>query len=192
MKRTQISDSHARLATKACRIRSPRLVAMLLLVPAGAVGLIPAAQAELYAGGGIGRANVELGSFDESDSATKLIVGYIFDLPAVDFSVEGNYVDFGKPENGGDELDVKGFDAFAVAGIDFGLVGIFAKAGVIAWDADATSGGFTDGTDGTDPAYGIGVRFNLASLDIRTEYEKFEIETADDLDLLSASIVWRF
>lgn len=164
-----------------------RLFAALL-----ALGLLSAAHAEPYAGGGIGRSAVELGGFDESDTAKKLVVGYIFDLPAIDFSVEANYIDFGAPEDGGVELDVKGLDALAVVGFDFGLVGIFGKAGVISWEADIAGPGVSGSDDGTDSAYGIGVRFNLASIDIRTEFEKFDIDAADDLNLISASVLWRF
>jgi hypothetical protein len=157
-------------------------------------GALASAQAEMYVGAGLGKAAVELDSFDEDDSAQKLIIGYIFDLPAVDFSVEANYVDFGSPDDGttGSELEVSGVDALAVAGIDFGLIGIFAKAGVIVWDADAISPGFSTSDDGTDSAYGLGIRFNFSSLDVRAEYEKFDIDAADDLDLISASVIWRF
>jgi outer membrane immunogenic protein len=165
---------------------------MRLLGAILALGFLSTAHAEPYAGGGIGRAAVELGGFDESDTAKKLVVGYIFDLPAIDFSVEANYIDFGSPTDSGAELDVKGLDALAVVGVDFGLVGLFAKAGVISWDADAAGPGFSASDDGTDSAYGVGVRFNLASIDVRTEYEKFDIDVLDDLNLISASVLWRF
>lgn len=164
-----------------------RVIAAIL-----ALAFFAAAHAEPYAGGGVGRSAIELSGFDESDTAKKLVVGYIFDLPAVDFSVEANYIDFGTPQDGGVALDIEGLDALAVVGIDFGLVGLFGKAGVITWDADATGPGISGSDDGTDSAYGIGVRFNLASIDVRTEYEKFDIDVADDLNLISASVLWRF
>ena len=156
------------------------------------------ARAEPYVGASIGsvsvEANVDGTSFDESDSAGKLIVGYIIDLPVVDLSLEANYVDFGSPhgEPNGARIDINGLDAFVVAGLDFGLVGAFIKAGTIAWDADARVGSFSSSADGTDSAYGIGMRFNIASLFLRVEYERFDIESADDVDLFSAGLVWRF
>jgi hypothetical protein len=165
----------------------PHALAALLCLAA-----TTAARAEPYIGAGIGKADVEIGSFGEDDSAMKLIAGYIFDLPVVDFSVEGSYVDFGSPRSDAAELEITGLDAFAVAGIDFGLVGLFAKAGMITWDADSRASGFAGSDDGTDSAYGVGIRFNIGSLAIRTEYEKFDIDAADDLDLLSASLLWRF
>jgi outer membrane immunogenic protein len=166
----------------------------LLITAAASVGICATAAAEMYIGAGVGKSAVEIDAFDEDDSSSKLIVGYIFDLPAVDFSVEANYVDFGSPrhEPSGTELDLTGIDAFAVAGVDFGLVGLFAKAGVLAWDGDAVAPGFSMSDDGTDSAYGIGVRFNIRSLVVRAEYEKFDVDSTDDLDMVSASLLWRF
>jgi len=149
-------------------------------------------RAEAYAGVGLGRAAVELNAFDESDSARKLIVGYIFDLPAVDFGVEGGYVDFGSPRDAGASLDISGLEAFAVAGVDLGLVGFFGKAGLMLWDADGSVPGISAGDDGSDPAYGVGVRFNVGSAEIRAEYERFGIDEVDDLNMISAGFIWRF
>jgi len=171
--------------------------------PTAAVALVALmsaslADAEPYIGASIGSvsvdANVGGAAVDESDSAGKLIVGYILDLPVVDLSFEANYVDFGSPrdDSTGAKLDINGLDAFVIAGLDFGLVGAFVKAGAIAWDADASVGNFSGSSDGTDSAYGIGVRFNLASLFLRFEYERFDIESTNDVDLFSAGIVWRF
>jgi len=176
-------------ATTGAWKRTIRISAALLALTAAA-----AAKAEMYVGAGVGKADVDIDSFSEDDSSQKLIVGYIFDLPAVDFSVEANYVDFGSPREdaSGTAIEISGLDAFAVAGIDFGLVGLFAKAGVITWDADAVAPGFSASDDGTDSAIGVGVRFNIRSLAIRAEYEKFDIDSADDLDMVSASLIWRF
>jgi len=166
----------------------------------GLAGLLTASvgHAEPYIGASIGSvsvdANVGGATVDESDSAGKLIVGYILDLPVVDLSFEASYVDFGSPrdDSTGARLDLNGLDAFVVAGLDFGFVGAFVKAGAIAWDADASIGSFSGSSDGTDTAYGIGVRFNVASLFLRVEYERFDIESTNDVDLISAGLVWRF
>jgi hypothetical protein len=173
--------------------QSNKLSSVLLAALLSLAG-VTAAQAEAYIGVGAGRADVRIDSFDADDSAMKLIAGYILDLPAVDFSVEASYVDFGTPNDYAvnAELEITGIDAFAVTGIDFGLVGLFAKAGLIVWDADARAAGFSGSDDGTDSAYGVGIRFNVRSLVVRAEYEKFDIDAADDLDMLSASLIWRF
>ena len=168
------------------------------LTASAAFSLPTMSRAETYLGGSVGSASIETTingiGFDEDDSTTKLIIGYIFDLPVFDLSLEANYVDFGAPRNdpSGAEMEITGIDAFVVAGLDFGLVGAFAKAGAIAWDADASAGSFASSSDGTDSVYGIGLRFNVASLFLRVEYEKFDIEATDDVDMISAGLVWRF
>jgi hypothetical protein len=90
-------------------------------------------------------------------------------------------------------LDVTGWDIFGVAGVDIGPVGVFAKAGMISWDLDAFVDGVEEGSDdGSDPAYGVGAKFNLGSLEIRGEYEYFDLESTDDVYMLSAGFVFHF
>lgn len=163
------------------------------------------ALADGYLGASVGQAGVELDAgdpvqplvFDEEDFAWKAYGGFSFDLAELDLGIEAGYVDLGGPSadvlGSQVEVDADGFDAFAVLGVDLGPLGVFAKAGMIAWDASVTVDGFDAGSDdGTDPAYGIGARIGLGSLDLRVEYEMFDIEDADDITLLSAGLVWRF
>jgi hypothetical protein len=49
-----------------------------------------------------------------------------------------------------------------------------------------------DADDGTDPAYGIGARLKLEAFEIRAEYEYFDIDTAEEVYMLSAGVAWRF
>ena len=44
---------------------------------------------------------------------------------------------------------------------------------------------------GTDPAYGIGVRFSLFSAEVRGEYEYFDLD-GTDASLLSLGVAWTF
>jgi len=168
------------------------------------------AQAEsgLYAGGSVGSVTIqadipdednidEVFEFDENDFAWKAFAGYNFDLTVVDLAIEGGYVDLGAPS--GDilgtnvELDANGWDIFGLAGLQLGPIGAFAKAGVISWDVEATVEGLDAGDDdGTDPAYGVGVRFNVGSFEIRGEYEMFDLDNVDDVFMLSAGLVWTF
>ncbi len=169
------------------------------------------AQAGAYRGGSVGSATVEVDipdenlgevfEFDENDFAWKAFGGYNFDLGAVDLAIEGGYVDLGAPS--GDllgsevELDVIGWDVFGVLGVDIGPVGVFAKAGMVSWDVSASIDGVDSGSDdGTDPAYGIGARFALGNLEIRGEYEMFDIDPEDtdsaDVYMLSAGLVFNF
>lgn len=154
-----------------------------------------------YIGGGVGQASVGdidggegIGSidFDGDDTGYKAIVGYNFGIiPLIDLGVEAEYVDFGEPDDGPVKVDANAIAAFGLVGVNLGPVGIFAKAGMFSWDADATDGIDSYSDDGTDPAYGAGVRFQIASFQIRAEYEYFDADPAS-LDLISASLLYTF
>jgi hypothetical protein len=177
------------------------------------LGLSPAAFADsgFYVGGSIGSGTISADvedpsqgpdfNFDENDFAWKAYGGYNFDLAVIDLGIEGGYVDLGSPSGTflgqNVEISATGWDAFALAGIELGPVGVFVKAGVISWDADFVAdvpqvGRISDSDDGSDPAYGAGVRFSLGSFEIRGEYELFDIDGSDDVYLLSVGLVWTF
>jgi hypothetical protein len=46
--------------------------------------------------------------------------------------------------------------------------------------------------DGTDLAYGVGVGLGFGSLGARLEYERFEIDDADTVDMISLGVTWTF
>jgi outer membrane immunogenic protein len=162
------------------------------------------ADSGFYLGGSIGQAGVEIEdtsgiqpvSFDEDDFAWKAFGGYNFDLPVVNLAVEGGYVNLGSPS--GDLLglptivDVDAFNVFGVLGIDLGPLGIFAKYGMVSWDAEITIDGLSDAEDGSDPAYGVGAKIGIGSVDLRAEYEVFDIEDAEDVSMISVGLVWTF
>ena len=184
--------------------RGPWSVAAALLV--SFIVFAPAeSEAGGYIGGSIGQSYIALdtgtvavpANFDEEDFGWKLMAGYNFDFAVITLGVEADYVDFGAPS--GDvlgsqiEVDANGFVGFGTVGFDLGPVGVFAKLGVISWDASFSVDGFDAGSDdGTDPAYGVGVKFGLGSLEIRGEYEIYDIEDSDDVAMLSVGLVWRF
>jgi hypothetical protein len=157
------------------------------------------ADSGFYLGAGVGQASVgdiNIGggdTFDGDDTAYKAIVGFNFGwIPLIDLAVEGSYIDFGKPDDGGIEVDADALAAFGVVGANLGPIGFFGKVGAINWDAKVSGDGGSADDDGTDPAYGIGARFALGSFQIRAEYELFDIDAADDVDLLSASLLYTF
>lgn len=93
--------------------------------------------------------------------------------------------------------------ALGLARPDFGFFGVFAKAGLTAWDAGGRSsslGGIADdlGDDGFDPAYGIGARLTFWSIEVRAEYEYFDIDldgpggAGADLSMFSLGAAWTF
>ena len=162
--------------------------------------LAPAAQADsgFFIGGAYGDLDFDAdsgSSFDQDSAPYKIMAGYIFDMPVVDIAIEAAYNDFGTQE--GDvllipaEVDATGLSAFVTGGLDFGLFGIFAKAGLVSWDADLDVGGLRDSEDGTDPAYGLGMRLTFSSIETRLEYEVFDFDGVD-VDMVSLGVIWRF
>ena len=89
-------------------------------------------------------------------------------------------------------LDPTGLTLYGTAGVDIGPVGLFAKYGFVDWEVEGSIGGIDFDDDGNDPAYGVGVRFNLGSVEIRGEYEIFDISDVEDVTMLSAGFVLRF
>lgn len=180
-------------------------IAGLLIAGLFAAPALVSADSGFYLGGSIGRSLLEgdisdpdAGSldFDDGDSAWKGFAGFNIDAFVIDLAIEGGYVDFGQPTDriaGNDvELDLTGWDLFGLAGVELGPVGVFAKAGFIDWSADLSlNGSRVAGDSGTDPAYGVGVRFSLFSAELRGEYEYFDIEDTD-ASLLSVGLVWTF
>lgn len=182
---------------------APALAGAALLL---AAAMAPAeAQADAYIGGSVGQSaiaitvddQVQTFAFDEEDFAWKAFVGYEFPFPVLSLGLEAGYVDFGAPS--GDvlgsrlEVDADGFAGFGTLGFDLGPVGVFAKYGVVSWDASLTVDGLDAGSDdGSDPAYGVGARIGLGSLAIRAEYEVFDVEDSEDVTLLSVGLAWSF
>lgn len=162
--------------------------------------LTPAAYADsgFFVGGAYGDLNFDAdagSNFDQDSAPYKIMAGYIFDMPVFDIAIEAAYNDFGSQD--GDvllvpaDVDATGLSAFVVGGVDFGMFGIFAKLGMVSWDADLDIGGLRDSEDGTDPAYGVGARLMFSSLEARLEYELFDFDDVD-VDMVSLGLIWRF
>mgnify|MGYP000076407073 CR=1 FL=1 len=94
------------------------------------------------------------------------------------------------------KIGVKGWDAFAVGFLPIGPVDIFAKLGLISWDADIRAA-FDDleehdSDSGTDATWGVGVAFRLGSFGVRAEAERFEIQDADKVYMFSVGATFTF
>jgi OOP family OmpA-OmpF porin len=176
------------------------LIATVMLVAAPLSAM--AADNGFYLGAAVGQAGVKaddiegsLEDFDGDDTGYKAIVGF---RPLEWFAVEANYVDLGSAEDdvAGVPLnvDVTGLDLFAVVFLPLPVVDIFFKAGMIAWEVDASVSGFGEvaNDDGEDLAYGAGVGLAFGSLGVRAEYERFEIDDADTVDMISLGVTWTF
>lgn len=174
--------------------------------------LTATADSGFYVGGSVGGATIEVDfgdtgipdfptEIDEDDTAYKLFAGYKFDLPGIDLGIEGGYVDFGKPDFGVEvadvavdvELDPTGFNLWGIAGIEAGPLDLFAKLGYIFWDLEASVPGTSvdESDDGSDIGYGLGVGFGLGPLQLRGEYEVYDIDDAD-LSMVSLGIAYQF
>jgi opacity protein-like surface antigen len=168
------------------------------LLPTGTA--LAGGESGFYMGAGLGQGTIKadgasLGGndFDGNDTAWKAIVGYNFGVvPLIDLAVEGSYVDFGKPDDGGAEVELTGWDAFGLVGVNLGPVGLFAKAGMFMWDSDIKASGISDANSDTDAAYGVGARFQLFSITGRVEFEYFDVGEVDDAYLISASALYTF
>jgi hypothetical protein len=187
---------------------SSNLIASLLGL--AVLSLSPAAFADTgpFIGASVGTATVSADvpdpidpgfadiNFDEDDFAWKIYGGYAWDLPVIDLGVELGYFDLGSPTFGaGAEqvgISVSGLSAFALLGVNLGPVGIFVKGGMASWDADLVSGDLSGSEDGSDPAYGVGLRLTFGSLEVRGEYEIFDIDDADDVYMATLGLAWRF
>ena len=168
---------------------------------------VAGADSGFYIGAGVGDASIKGSgtnpaqgdfSLDDSDSAIKLFGGYSFGLvPFLDLAVEGSYTDFGTTravyhDTGSSfEVGMKGTSGFGLIGFDVGPIGLFAKAGFIYWDLDKKYD-TTTSDSGTDPAYGVGAKLQFGSFAVRAEYEVFDVDSLDDLSMVSVSAVYTF
>lgn len=155
----------------------------------------------IYLGASIGQSGVDVdeagldgGDFSSDATGFKVIAGWRF----LDWlSIEGNYVDLGSSDDTVDgdrlEVDASGISLSAVGFLPIGPVDLFARVGAINWDADFEVEDFGKvSDDGTDLTYGVGAQFRVWGLSIRAEYEQFDIEDTDTVDLLSLGVTWTF
>ncbi len=167
------------------------LTAALLAVSATAT----AADNGIYLGASLGRSNVEfdqgLLDIDDNDQGFKIIAGV---RPLDWFAVEANYVDFGKAREGIVSAENDAFSAFAVGFFSVGPADLFGKVGLVKSDAKVRVDNIGEvfEEDGTDLAYGFGVQFRVLSLSVRAEYEIYDVDNVDDLNLFSIGVTYTF
>jgi outer membrane protein with beta-barrel domain len=163
------------------------------------------AHAGLYVGASVGNAKVNdgdvLGSdFSASDTASKVYGGFTI---MKFLAVEVSYNKLGSPKDtvsGGTtdaEIKITGYDAYAVGVLPLGKrFEIFGKAGLIFWDGKSEFSGAFNGSEsdsGNDPAYGAGIVWHLFKrLDVRAEYERFNIKNIDKVEFGSIGANFRF
>jgi opacity protein-like surface antigen len=177
--------------------------AFLLASPFAAAS---AGESGFYLGGSVGNTGIEAEiddginlpeTFDEDDFSWKLFGGYNFALgDVVTLGIEGAYVDLGGPST--EILDIpvgleaSSFNVLGTLGFDIGPVGIFGKAGYASWDVEAFLDDIRIDDDGSDPVYGAGLRLMLGTVELRAEYELYDISDVEDLSMASVGIAFRF
>ena len=154
-------------------------------------------QSGLYLGAGLGDTNIvgsqDLGELEFDTTGYNLVLGYNFGLlPLIDLGVEGAYVNLGEEKSGSASFEQTSLNLLGIAGLSFGPIGLFAKAGMASWDADTQVGRVVIQNSGTDPMYGLGARFSLGSLILRLEYEEYNQSEFDDVSMVSASALYMF
>jgi hypothetical protein len=184
-------------------------------VAAVSLATVPAAFADenagLYLGGGFGQFNAQIDDvdevddtiegWDESDDTYKLFAGYRVN-PFLSFELA--YVNLGEPSGAvvpGFNVDsaVDGFAPYVIGTIPIGKwFEVYGRLGYYFYDAtvgveDELGGRVEFDEESEDLVYGAGVGLNLVErLNIRFEYEKFDLEGLDDADSLWLTAAWRF
>jgi OOP family OmpA-OmpF porin len=100
-------------------------------------------------------------------------------------------MDGGSPSDHGFDVDINGWDLALLGKWPVNeQFDLFAKLGVVWWDAEAA--GFGDDS-GEDLLYGFGIGYHFSDqIAVRGEWERMDIEDADRADFWTASLVWKF
>jgi len=167
--------------------------------------------AGFYVGGGAGQFNASIDDIDDldetvngwdsDDTAYKFFVGYRLNRYV---AFELDYINLGEPSGSvvpGVNVDaaVDGFAPYVVGTFPLGpYFEVYGRLGYYFYDATT---GVEDGLDNRvefdeeseDLVYGAGIGANLGEkLNLRFEYEKFDLSGLDDADALWLTAAWRF
>ena len=175
-----------------------RLVALAVLLLSS---FRVAAADGLYLGAGIGIASIKTdvnGSlFDADDAAYRAFAGWRFDVvPLIDLAVEAAYTNFGKPSQSvaGQAVNfkLKGPSVAGLVILPIGPVDLYGKGGAISWKAERTINGVNTQSSGGDFFYGGGLGFTLWKVGLRLEYERYQLQGIDRLQMYSANVLFQF
>lgn len=162
-----------------------------------------------YLGGGVGEFQVDIDDFDDvgttidryesDDTAWKAFAGWRANQ---NFAFEVAYVNLGSPEDEISpdvfvEIETDGFAPYVVGTLPFAAFELFAKAGYLVYETKArvTSPSGTTVVDDSDEdfTWSAGVGLNLfETLNLRLEYEMFDVHNIDDANALWLTGAVRF
>jgi hypothetical protein len=158
-----------------------------------------AADNGFYIGAGITQTEFDIediGSGELDDNSFKLIAGF---RPLNWLAFEANYIDLGGFEEDGVFLDATAITVSALGIAEFGVIDLYARAGLANWKLDYGIEDFDSvDEDGWEPTFGVGVGAHFGSVGVRAEYEMFKTDTDlfgdSDLDVntLSLSFTYTF
>ncbi|MBL4622396.1 MAG: outer membrane beta-barrel protein [Immundisolibacteraceae bacterium] len=143
------------------------------------------------------------GSCDDRDRGWKVVGGYQIDE---NFGVEVFYADLGKADAVGTigatpataDVDLDGFGVSLTGTLPLTeQLSLLGRVGMYRWDANGSASlgavSVSANDDGTDLTYGVGIQYSFTDhLGLRVEWERFEEVADDDVQLISASVVWAF
>lgn len=190
-----------------------KIAAALAAVTVAAAAPAAFAQAEpgFYLGGGVGQFNAQIddvddvdGTVDEwdnDDTAYKFFVGYRLNNF---LAFELDYINLGEPSGAvvpGINVDasVDGFAPYVVGTIPLGKwFEVYGRLGYFFYDATVGVENEIDDRvefdeESEDLVYGAGIGANIGErLNLRFEYERFDLQGVDDADALWLTAAWRF
>src|SRR5690349_17073012 len=194
--------------------RKFKLAAALAAFSLAAVPAAFAQQQEevsgFYVGAGVGQFNAQIDDvdqvdntvddWDEDDTAYKVFAGYRMNRF---LAFELDYINLGEPSGSvvpGRNVDaaVDGFAPFVVGTLPLGpYFEVYGRAGYYFYDAtrgveDTLDNRVEFDEESEDFVYGAGIGANLGEkLNLRFEYEKYDLEGLDDADALWLNAAWR-
>jgi len=140
-------------------------------------------------------------SWDEDDTAYKIFAGYRMNRF---LAFELDYINLGEPSGAvvpgfNVDLAVVGFAPFVVATLPLGnWFEVYGRLGYFFYDAnlgveDEINGNVQFDEESEDLVYGAGVGANIGErLNLRFEYERYDLEGTDDADALWLTAAWKF
>jgi len=193
------------------RSLSKLLIAGLLLSFAAAPALADE-DSGFYAGAGVGKFGLKLDAddldlddfdFDDDASSFKVFAGWRFNKF---LSAELDYLDLGTPEETFTDgistadlgIGVNGFAPYAIATLPVGFFEVFAKLGYLFYDVEISvhetgSPPFSASESDEGMIYGGGIGFVFfGRLNIRAEYETYDVGDVDRSDAFWLTAAWRF
>jgi opacity protein-like surface antigen len=182
-----------------------------LTVAAAAPAAFADENAGFYLGGGVGQFNAQIDdvdevdeaveSWDDDDTAYKFFAGYRLNKF---LAFELDYINLGEPSGAvvpGFNVDasVDGFAPYVVATLPLGQwFEVYGRLGYFFYDATVGYENEIDGRveldeESEDLVYGAGIGANIGErLNVRFEYERFDLQGVDDADALWLTAAWKF